>query len=128
MELNIERTDTHYKITISMSIEETGDPESRTYMEETTLIPLAQCEHPDTIPHVTHGAASHLLHKMINRWRIPLTHATGQAMGEAIRRYQRAHGEVPSSASEAGAAIPVAATLPTTPPMTVRGGRIIGDD
>lgn len=106
MELIVEQKDELYRVEVSMVL--TDDTGISHAMGEEMTIPVSQVLTESERLTTCHAAASHLVHKMISKWRIPLVHQVGQAIAGAIQTVQESGGEGPRSASAAGPATYIA--------------------
>jgi len=88
-------------------------------------IPKAQCGTPESMQNTVHGAVSHMVHKMVNKWRLSLVHTIREAVIAAIQP-PTSPGEAPRSGGSDASAIDIADGVLPTPPREAVPCEIFG--
>lgn len=97
MELIITPDNTGWNIHVVVDLQEIGDETSRFQMRGDTFIPKAQCPTEDALRNTVQGGVSHMVHRMINAWRVSMMHRLRDTIVESIQA-SSGHGEVSRSA------------------------------
>jgi hypothetical protein len=122
MELVIKDAGLSWHVHVAMTLQEVGSEETFTLTGDVD-ISKGECSTREQAVLTAQGAMSHMTHRMINRWRLPLVHSLREMVVDGIMA-QMGHGEAPRSASEEVAATPIAEGVVPTPIYRVEGGHL----